>query len=768
MTSYLETLGEPVERGELASPRARLLADALADSTIEFARPIECRADQNFDVVIFDVEVELPQRLVHPIRSFERIAVLFDPNDRDTPEVLALREDFPWVPHVNLRPFERPRSLCLYDEPFREIRRRWTAQRFVERIRDWLALTAKGRLHQDDQPLEPLMYGFGGTIVLPADVLDIGRPEGAKRLTITSTDSEPGKLFLLADRSERRTQRDGFRAVASVHRCAPQQHGIIRHRPTNVKDLAGFVGPAGLDLIKELRDRLLEWKDESSKDPTILDHHLAIIVIMPKTRSGGPDVESSDVWAFLSTTTVRDGLQKLGLFDLREGFFAPIIGGDAEKEGADIDLDLLNPTFRTDRKANAALNGIKPEAAKLVAIGVGALGSQVAINVARAGFGTWTLIDDDKMMPHNVARHAMSGGAVGFGKAEVVAFTANSLTDGEAPFTPISADCIEPGDRASEVAAALNDAALIIDMSASVSAARHLALKSESPARRASLFLSPTGEDLVLLAEDRGRSIPLDSLEMQYYRALAADDRLAGHFKPRDQRRRYGQSCRDLTTNLPQDLVALHAAIGGRAIRDTLADPAARIAIWRADREGNVRRVDVAPSPSLRHQVGEWTICTDENLIRELARLRESKLPKETGGILLGSFDLENRLIYIAHTIASPPDSEEWPTLYIRGCKGLRQRVEEVSRMTDGMLEYVGEWHSHPLGCPTAPSDDDLQVFAWLTEVMNADGLPATMMIVGDGGRASCFVGEMLRAESLLPRIGSLHRDGRDTPGEAS
>jgi len=67
------------------------------------------------------------------------------------------------------------------------------------------------------------------------------------------------------------------------------------------------------------------------------------------------------------------------------------------------------------------------------------------------------------------------------------------------------------------------------------------------------------------------------------------------------------------------------------------------------------------------------------------------------------------------------------------------------------MLEYIGEWHSHPAYCSTSPSDDDIQVFAWLTGLMDADGLPAMMMIVGDGGHASCFVGEMMKEESPLP-----------------
>ena len=73
------------------------------------------------------------------------------------------------------------------------------------------------------------------------------------------------------------------------------------------------------------------------------------------------------------------------------------------------------------------------------------------------------------------------------------------------------------------------------------------------------------------------------------------------------------------------------------------------------------------------------------------------------------------------------------------------------------MLEYIGEWHSHPPDYSTAPSDEDLQVFAWLTGLMSADGLPAMMMIVGDGGHASCFVGQMVKAESLLPRLADGH-----------
>ena len=257
----------------------------------------------------------------------------------------------------------------------------------------------------------------------------------------------------------------------------------------------------------------------------------------------------------------------------------------------------------------------------------------------------------------------------------------------------------------------------------------------------------------MLLAEDDARTIPLDSLEMQYYRAIATDPRLDGHFKPQDGRRRYGQSCRDVTSNIPQDLVALHAATASRAVKSVSSTQPTRIAVWRADADGNVRRVDIGPAKTIRHAIADWTVCTDAILIHRLAELREEKLPKETGGVLLGSIDLDKRLVYIVDTIPSPPDSQEWPTLYLRGCRGLKARVDDVAARTDGMLDYIGEWHSHPRRCSTAPSNDDLQVFAWLTELMNVEGLPALMMIVGDGGHSSCYIGLMSRNESLLPEF---------------
>jgi proteasome lid subunit RPN8/RPN11 len=373
------------------------------------------------------------------------------------------------------------------------------------------------------------------------------------------------------------------------------------------------------------------------------------------------------------------------------------------------------------------------------------------MNLARSGFGRWTLIDPDILMPHNLARHALDGRFVGFNKAETVAYAASSTSFEEDVFKGLDGDLLRPGAQSEAIQAALSSADVIADMTASVAAQRHLARDVASPARRLCAFLTPSGADLVVLAEDAARDFALDALEMQYYRALLHDGELAGHLELPSGRQRYARSCGDTTSAMPQDFVALHAAIASRTLKEILAEGEPFIAVWRADASCSVRRVPIEVQSVTEFELNPWTVVLDNGLRERLIQHRKDKLPSETGGVLLGSFDLEREILYIVDTLPSPPDSKEKTDLYIRGCRGLRDAVADVEAKTGGMLEYVGEWHSHPRGASTRPSGYDLAAFGWLTALMSKDGLPAVMMIVGDAGEVSLFIGSMSREASPIP-----------------
>lgn len=732
-------------------PRARRFAEAVGNGRLAYVAIVECRqrassTDGRCDeIVVIEVEIERPQVLANDIRRTERIAVRFVAADDWYPEVLALRADFPRVPHLNLGDEELPRSLCLYDQPWSQIALRWTPTSCVERIRYWLAETAKGTLHQADQPLEPFIFGSGITIVLPADLFSDNEKQSHEELRVgwVMNPKEGGRV-LLADRGTG----GGDAPFLALSVTAPAQtHGAIRHRPRTLKELDDLLQTAGFSLLTFLRQRLLEWNSEE-----LLAKHLLIVVAFPLMRDGRIMVEANDLWAFLLASTIADVGSAIGIWEALSGTkrMGLVLHGVAGADGEAVPLDVLNPQFALTRAKAAAASGHAPDARRVVAVGAGALGSQVIRTLAQAGFGTWTILDEDVLLPHNIARHALGGNWVGVPKAKALALEIDQFYAASVETASIDADVLRPRAKDQEINGAFNAAELILDFSASIPVARHLAQSEHGAARRASLFLNPQGSDLVLLLEDAARDVPLDCLEMQYYRAVSSISELASHLQSPTGRIRYARSCRDVTATIPNHLVALHSAIGANAIRKGATAESPTIQIWRADSEsGAVVRLAFDVTPVRRQTNGDWTLVVDSHVTKRLNELRLSKLPNETGGVLIGSYDLARRTVYVVDTVPSPPDSAEWPTLYIRGSNGLFGEVERIQQSTDGQLEYVGEWHSHPDGCPCHPSDDDVIVFSWLTENMSDAGLPALMAIAGQGGKAEWYLGQMLRSGGL-------------------
>lgn len=744
--NFLPLTGIVIPVSSLSLRRARGLAELAGSGSLPYVGLVECysiaqASGPSSEAVVIDVAVERPQRPIHDIRHSERIAVVFDPADRTIPEVLALRPDFPWVPHVNLRAEEQPRSLCLYDRPWSELSARWTPAVFVERIRFWLAATARGELHQDDQPLEPLLLHHGTAIVLPADIYTDLEADTPIRLDLMLAQDSKACNTLLARRPPADSKKIwiGLKCIATTFVAKPQVHGLVRRTPRNLGELHTFLESGGIDLIGALRERLQNWSA-----PKLLEAKLAVIVALPLSRAAGGGVESWSFWVFATLKTIGEVGTEIGLWTVVDQEAGLLLVPDESRRGQEVEVEVLSPYVEFSPAAAARANAIERAPVKTVAVGAGALGSQVMVTLARMGFGHWTVVDEDDLLPHNLARHALHGRYIGEAKAIGMAHLLNQLYPNAA--AAIVADVLAPGDQADALQAACEAAELILDISASATVARHLAIDVKSTARRASVFLNPQGTDVVVLAEDKDRRLSLDVLEMQYYRAVNCEPSLQDHLIANPGKLRYGRSCRDVSTTMSTAKVTIHAALGAELVQAAVAASGASMTVARSHRGSlAVTPVSIEPVRCFQQQIGVWRLILDEKLLDRLAVLRESKLPNETGGVLIGHYDLNRKTIYVVDTIPSPPDSAEWPTLYIRGSEGLLAQVQAVSDRTGGQLEYVGEWHSHPNGCPTLPSNDDLLVFAWLTEHLSVAGLPTLMAIVGQQCSSSWFVGEMVR-----------------------
>jgi integrative and conjugative element protein (TIGR02256 family) len=722
-SDWMEAQGAKANAADLRLSRSRSLADFLHKQLNPHAELIEVRkTSDGKEVLVCEVEVEVSQVRVHDIRPRERLATIFWEMDDQNPEVVSLRRDFPFVPHLNPRGEEFPRSLCLFEETPDELKLTWTPAKFVERIRWWLAETAKGTLHGEDQPLEPILLGNFPPLVLPSDFIEwAGNANAPRPLDIELRRAGSREVYVAAPGSPQ----TGYAAIGFI--AQPHLHGVIRLHPGNLKRLNEILKDVGLDLLVELRKRLEQWQLPANlvSAPPIL------VVFLPKQRNAGVEAESLETWAFLLTKTIGELGVALGLLQRHDTAYGRLLGGQPdEKSIEETGIFILNPTFPLSRERAAILNATLPNTMKITAIGLGAIGSQIIDNLVRAGFGIWTGVDHDFVLPHNVARHQLTQAATGWLKAQGMQSHVNSILDEPAMPAILEADVLHPGTREAELLTALAGAEAILDLSANLPVARRLAYYPENKARRCSVFLNPSGSDLVLLCEDKNRRARLDWLEFQYYRELLNNSALHSHFVS-ESGIRYGRSCGDLTSRIPQHLIAMHSGIGARALQHCLSRPEAAVRIWHSDPSMSVQAHNVEAAPVVDLEIGGWRVCTDEVLANRLKKWRKAKLPRETGGVLIGTFDQENRIAYLVDIIPSPPDSTEWPTLYIRGTHGLEVAVNGVRERAGNQLQYVGEWHSHPDGYGTEPSRDDKQVFRWLTEFTARDSHPPVMVIVG-------------------------------------
>jgi hypothetical protein len=195
---------------------------------------------------------------------------------------------------------------------------------------------------------------------------------------------------------------------------------------------------------------------------------------------------------------------------------------------------------------------------------------------------------------------------------------------------------------------------------------------------------------------------------------------------------RYSNSCRDISSKIPNDQITLLASVATNRIRKISTSHEPSIGLWRINESDfsidnfniPVTGVDVIESNG-------WKIIVDHDLIELLTNARLQKLPNETGGILIGGYDMQRKIIYIMDSILSPKDSHEYPTAYIRGIEGVEEKLNHIGQVTNGQLKYVGEWHSHPTGARLDRSEDDSRLFGWLKDEMEQLDLPPLMIIMG-------------------------------------
>lgn len=750
MVEFYEVCGDtiPQESDKLTLTKAKAVFTALARHN-EF-KLIEIKIENQNDIkiehLIVDVTADIIQYQKQDIHYKERLCLSFYENDKFPPNVTALRKDFPRVIHTNLTLLDSPKSLCIYNENWHTVQLTWTAMSFLNRISYWLAKTSRDSLHFEDQPLEPLLINPRYKVVIPLQLFDNSDNHIIYAENVYDSDNF-GVLILKSVEVQNITKvkedlvKKGFPLLYVLSlKGQPQQHGIISDIPNTLNELNQFLENAQIDLISELRKEIKKLYSDGNKI-SFENDFIIVLLELPKLRKQSDNYpELSDYWVFEIGKIKDVGLDIDILTDAPSQGIVLNIFPNYQKNGKNTFIQLFEPVFDITPSISAEFNKIDSFDLNrnFVMIGAGALGSQVLHHFVRMGYGRWTIIDDDNLLPHNIARHLLNRNAIGFNKAYALACTLNNIFD-LTQVKYIDGDFLTLESNGLDQ---IKSAEAIIDISTSLPVARKLALEVEIISRRLSVFVTPSGNDSVLICEDKNRQITLDSLEAQYYRAIINESKLTNHLTASQGTIRYGGGCREISNRIPQDSIALHASILSKQIRKSLSIGNAQISVWIANNNGSVDFFTIPVSKTIIENKGEWHIIYDESFVEKVKDIRVKKLPNETGGVLIGFFDTQRKRIYIVDTLESPKDSIETPWSYIRGRDSLSEKINQVKNLTAHIVDFIADWHSHPDNVSVQPSFDDNLLLEHHANLMRNDGLPGIILIVGKNSQLNWIIKE--------------------------
>ncbi|WP_243350071.1 ThiF family adenylyltransferase [Parabacteroides sp. FAFU027] len=713
---------------DLKIARAKSIALAIQNHPYVISSEFRQRAD-GAEVILVTFDVEVSQNPKNGILDNEDIAIIIHPEDNTFPEVYALREDFKFgLPHTNTKEDERPISLCVTEQLFCEVRHSFIPFEFIELIRNWLRLTAKDTLHREDQPLEPFLISDGAVII----------PDKKGILSSFTIESLNGQMLFKMVQGN-----DNYGSSFCIsYEADIQKTGFIRKTPKKIKDVDDFVSINKLPLSEKIVSELNANKSLFLGLPEVLSKKFVVGCLVPVKRKETDDkVEANNILFFALKNTIAElGLQAKVWSTSEEGSIVPLIGNNFDLNTVkEFDIETYVPISDFDSKTAAIHNNVNLNDNNFTIIGAGSLGSQILGIFARTGFGKWTVIDHDNLLPHNLARHALSRNAIGFNKAEKISEELNQLLNDQV-FTPLNANFNDIA-HATSTTELLKRSSAIIDASTSIAVARKLArdFKDTVPIRRISTFLNPAGKDLVVLSEDKKRVHRLDFLEMEYYRFIFENKELNNHlvFENESKIRYNRNSCREITNRINQADVLSLSAVCAKSIRKQIESGEATISIWRINSEDeSIACFSQIPSKWHSKKEDGWKIYICDELCNRIQILRNHKIEyndnKETGGVLLGTFDIERKVMYVFDTIEAPADSKESNVSFERGVAGVINEFEEYRKITDSQIQYLGEWHSHPRGCAPNPSIFDEELYTYLHDKLSRQGYPVLMAIIGD------------------------------------
>ena len=694
---------------KLAGEQIREIEDA-SDGTVQFHKEAKREGDYHqFEISIrFDGLERCEDGLRVRAREFFRIIV---------PPTFPFDHPLVETPHVRFSGFDHVqwrRRLCLYMSSAD-----WSPENgmygFIKRLDAWIRDAAVNNLDPNDAPLHPpVAYQTVKRLFVPkADTpVVIGSPWfGLAELRVRNNRTEI--IGWKVDGEERPAQ---YAPAILLHEKLPFEY------PETVHILLQELESHSIDYGPFIHQISSYARDSEAGTP------LTVILGTPMRRvnPGGQALQHLAVWEISASDT--DKLRELNL---------TVQAGDPRQKAVAI-LNVVNWSILA-KVGWCMVREMRPEVTrrrdqaspmawfygKHVTIwGCGAVGTQVAESVVRAGARTVELVDNKTVTPGVLVRQ-------GFEDADIGRSKSKALADRLKRIEPDLEVVLSIEDLIQRITGTdpIPKVDMVIDCTASVAVRTALenALRdAESRPAIASIAIdnkAATAIATLSTSDHSGGTLDLiRRLKLEACRSPQLSKPLEA-FWPRTASGEGFQpepGCSEPTfIGSNADLAGLSARMLNSIARAIATPTECHTGIgWLSEEAGPVLAFAWPPDHTLRDKGRGYSVrvCSlAEREMRGWARrsVRTSDPKIETGGLVFGELNEAAGVLWVTDVEGPPPDSHAAEDHFTCGTQGMEDVAQEKHYRYRGSVDCVGSWHTHPTSTPQ-PSVVDLNAIGQL------------------------------------------------------
>lgn len=709
--------------------------------------------------VSFNITVNLPFRrskMKIDIRDVEPISLFCSINEiaYKAPLVLSGRSDFPSekLPHtaeIN----GLPAYICLHRGNLDDWYVEHAVESFINRIREWFSDAASGKLIRQGDDFEPMLlhkdvgsavYSYDRITEFIEEYWSENNGQSGFAYTICSFTNEEETNLLNGKKSDSMVQ---VLEIADRRRLS----GIIRKyqeltsHKKNSNVFMGIVTWSDKNTIKTDYFKLsnMDLNDLYEFNENIGNEFKRAFNILKNKKVKN---------CFLLISAINRPTKLIGysknieLFNF--AFIAKKVSGNKGdmlvSDGNIFILNHLEPLTRNLAQKISTQDIIQNP--NILAVGAGALGSKIITHLAKSGYTNITIVDDDKLSPHNLIRHTLFADSVGKKKAsELVSKLEDMyLLEPDKKFYAENISFLEYAKTND-----LNKYDALLDFSASKSVFSFISrFKENLPKLIIRAEIADDGKLGLLMLEGKNRVSKIDEIQVEMFTEALSNPTisnwLVNYKKLRDQlgeaqleEIKVGMGCSTNTMRLSDDIISYHASIFTNHIRRIVSKGRDNgelfISYFNEDdiSKNSCKSIDIDEFISVQNDTGdEWTTKLYKGAYEKILEELNNTSPKETGGILLGHINIKDKIVYVTD-IFMPKDSKGSPYLFTKGSEGTKELLEELLSITGDMLMYVGDWHTHPKSS-IGMSGKDKSSLEELKENLKNTEFPAHIMIFNE------------------------------------